>query len=104
MIERDPQIDPNQRNVFSFVCPPGREGDVLVVLDDVKGLMLAKQAEETVRIIPNKHGIFEQIRGIEITGTCSLSQRQEIVEALAKNRIAGYSRVTQVLFHKLEQH
>lgn len=98
-IERGPRgEDPDKPTCYSFLCPRGRIKEVreLAEKDQAFG-SLSVNTKESVRfsIGPDAEST---IRGNEVTGVCLVRDIDHIVEALADRHIAGYSRLTQILF------
>lgn len=93
-----PQTSFKERQAFKFVCPPERSLEARILLGQIDGLRLVPPDPEA-QVVVSTHLVAGTVEGLVIQGVVpSVSLTKDVLDVLSKNRIAGFSRSTQ-LFH-----
>lgn len=85
--------------VFRFICPVAKEAPARDLLKGLNGVRVKPSRNLATQRTSDSQGIVDTKLGINIEGFCLSGKENVIVDALAANSIAGYSRDTQVFFY-----
>ena len=97
MIEKE--INPNALFTFSFICPKGRESEVIeTFLKSNLGLITGSVTNKENNWLDTGTGTFTTISGTRFDGITTNEGVKNIVNSLSEKKIAAYSRQTQVFF------
>jgi hypothetical protein len=87
------------RMPFSFVCPIGKEEVVFELFENLSLGVLDSGYREGTRVSINPdNGEAISISGYLFSGITDIDKIDLIIKELASQKIAGYSRATQVFF------
>lgn len=86
----------NDNQSWSFICKPEDVKKARKLLEDINILTMYSALEQT-RIIESKNGEIVQVKGREIVAFCPKDKFKVMLDVLSKNKIAGYSRETQII-------
>lgn len=100
MVERNEGKEEIFTYNFSFICPYGREEEVIELFNEKPLGTLSSEVQHSVRhfIDPDTFEVTE-LTGYEVSGITDIFRKKEVITELAALRIAGYSRPTQIMFH-----
>ncbi len=84
---------------FSFICPKGKENEVIELFKDKQLGLLNTNFEKDVRHWINQEtGKITSVSGFKISGLTDTEGVVKITKVLSERKIASYSRETQILF------
>lgn len=88
-----------KRTPFSFVCPIGKEEEVFELFENLYLGALDSSYRKGTRVFinPDNGGITE-VSGYIFSGITDIDKIDLIIKELASQKIAGYSRATQIFF------
>lgn len=97
MTERE--VNFNTSSIFSFICPEGREAEVLEIFSESDFGKLKSFAPNSERIIfdPETAKPIE-VKGTRFDGITTIGCITNIMVVLSGKKIAAYSRETKLLF------
>jgi hypothetical protein len=81
---------------FSFFCPAERSEEARLLLGEVQKVTLFDYSLAVTRVLLTGQEDVTSTAGVEISGQCFDEGCDEAFDVLVANRIAGYSRETQV--------
>ena len=100
MIEREE--NPNTPLTFSFICPKGREGEVIELFEGSNlGRLNSEFGEGERKWVNPGTGEITVVSGYEFEGFTTAGSIIRIIHSLSERKIAAYSRETQVIFNPL---
>lgn len=99
---KERETNPNTPLLFSFICPKGREGEVMGLFEESNLGVLNSEFTEGKRnwINPDTWKITV-VSGYEFSGFTTSGSIKRIITSLSERKIAAYSRETQVIFNPL---
>ena len=100
MIERE--VNPDTPLVFSFICPKGREEEVIELFEGSDlGTLNGEFTEGKRRLVNSETGEILEVSGYQFDGFTTAGSIDRIIHSLSERKIAAYSRETQVIFNPL---
>lgn len=100
MIEGRPSTSYSERQRFEFTCPSERTVEARILLGKIEGARLVPPREDNAKKMRFvlAAGDIGEISGTSIEGVAKSKETfHQVLETLAVNEIAGYSRATQIL-------
>lgn len=98
--EKDKKYGKDEFVFMSFTCPRKRIFEARKILDDLE-LENVVAVTEVTNIFAFRNENVKTVEGIEFRGTVKMSDFKKALKALEKNKIAGYSRETQIMCSKV---
>jgi len=88
-----------KRIPFSFVCPVGKEEEAFVLFEDLSlGTLDSNYKKGTRTFINPNNGGTTEVSGYILSGITDVDKINLIIKELSSQKIAGYSRETQIFF------
>lgn len=84
---------------FDFFCPEGRVEEAHEHLSQLEGVEISPRVEPGILDVFSQEGLATRQYGTQIKGLCPIEHRRTVVDILAENGIAGFSRDTKVHFY-----